>query len=289
MTAEFAAPALAGAVTAAAERLAAAGIEAARREAMLLMAHLLKSDIGIIYRENERRLSVDEHAAFDALVARRAAREPLSHITGRREFWSLEFRVSGDVLDPRPDSETLIEAVLDYCAAGFAPRHILDLGTGSGCLLLALLHELPEAEGTGVDLSEAALIVARENAERLSLARRATFIRSHWGEALAGTFDLIVSNPPYIPAAEIASLQPEVRDYEPHLALIGGADGLDCYRAIIADARRLLRPDGIIIFEAGAGQAPDVGRLLTEAGLRDVRFFRDIAGIERCIAAIDRK
>src|SRR5690606_28164888 len=134
---------------------------------MLLMAHLLKSDIGIIYRENERRLSADEQAAFDALIARRAAREPLSHITGRREFWSLEFLVSGDVLDPRPDSETLIEAALSYRDGGMQLRRLLDLGTGSGCLLLTLLHELPEASGIGVDVSDAALAIANENARRL--------------------------------------------------------------------------------------------------------------------------
>lgn len=280
---------LAAAVAAATETLAAAGIEGARREAMLLLAYLLKSDISIIYRENERRLSADEQAAFDALIARRAAREPLSHITGRREFWSLEFLVSGDVLDPRPDSETLIEAALSYRDGGMQLRRLLDLGTGSGCLLLTLLHELPEASGIGVDVSDAALAIANENARRLGLAERAAFVRGDWAAAIEGSFDLIVSNPPYIPVGEIVTLQPEVRDYEPHLALDGGADGLDCYRAILRDVPRLLPPGGLVLFEVGAGQAGDVGQLMVEAGLGDIRTFRDIAGIERCIAAINCK
>ncbi|MAL78429.1 MAG: protein-(glutamine-N5) methyltransferase, release factor-specific [Sneathiella sp.] len=289
MKAEPVNPRLAAVVASASRRLAEADIENARRDAMLLMAHLLESDIGIVYREGERELSVNQQAAYEAMIRRRAAREPISHITGHREFWSLDFLVSADVLDPRADSETLIEAALEHVKNGYAPHLILDLGTGSGCLLLALLHELPEATGVGVDVSEAALLLAQKNAVRLGLAERARFIKSSWGEKVTESFDLVISNPPYIPASHIATLQPEVREYDPRLALVGGDDGLDCYRAILADIGRLLRPDGLLLFEVGAGQAPEVGRLMGQSGLCNVRFYRDLAGIERCIAAISGK
>ncbi len=277
--------ALRPAVLAATEILDRAGVENAKRDAGLILAHVFKDDIGILYREPDRCLSATEKAEFDALVARRACREPLSHLTGHREFWSLDFLVTSDVLDPRPDSETLIEAVLKLRAQGFQPQRILDLGTGSGCLLLALLSEFPDASGIGVDASEPALAVARRNAERLQLANRAGFRLGNWGDGVMEQFDLVISNPPYIPSADKSMLQPEVSEFEPHSALFGGEDGLDCYREILAQIHILLRPGGLLVLEVGIEQAPLVGELVVNAGFVAPEYHKDIAGIERCVMA----
>ena len=262
-----------------------AGVADAIRDASLLMAHVLKVDVGFLYREPDHSLTEREQQKFWELVNRRAAREPLSHLTGHREFWSLDFRVSGDVLDPRPDSETLIEAVIASTKEGDAPQSVLDLGTGSGCLLLAILTELPAATGVGVDVSKAALRMAADNANRLGMENRTEFHQGSWDIDLDRKFDLVISNPPYIPTADIDELQTEVREYEPHLALDGGQDGLDCYRAILANIRNLLRLGGQLVFEVGIGQALDVGQLMEEAGFHSPAFHKDIAGVERCVSA----
>ncbi len=215
------------ALTDATAKLTAAGIDDGRREARLLLAHALRLDTAAIFSRPERPLSVAEADAIAALLDRRAAREPLSRIVGMREFWSLPFRLTPDTLDPRPDSETLVQAVLDEIPDHAAPRRILDLGTGSGCLLLALLSELPQAWGLGIDLNPGAARAAADNAFALGLNGRSAFVAGDWGQALDTRFDVILANPPYIPASEIDGLDPEVKHWDPSLALAGGKDGLD--------------------------------------------------------------
>jgi len=274
-------PTIGACVEEGARRLAAAGIEESRREARLILAHALSADIARVIGYPEQ--PVPDPAAYEALIERRAAREPLSHLTGIREFWSLEFEVGPAVLDPRPDSETLIAAALDAVPDGDAPLSLLDFGAGSGCLLLALLSELPNATGLGVDRSEEALAVARRNAQRLGLAGRARFAAGDWGAGLDGAFDIIVSNPPYIPAGDIPALQPEVARYEPLAALDGGADGLDSYRILAPQIARLRAPGGIVLLEFGQGQGPAVAEIMRASGLKNHVFYPDLAGIDRCI------
>jgi release factor glutamine methyltransferase len=208
----------------------------------------------------------------------------MSHILGRREFWSLEFQVTPDVLTPRPDSETLIEAVLDRIKDRSRGVRIADLGVGSGCLLLALLNELPNATGLGIDRSPAALVVARENAKQLGLAARAEWREGDWLHGVSERFDVIVSNPPYIASGTLAALEPELR-YEPRAALDGGLDGLDAYRTSAPMLAAALSADGIVALEIGHDQGDAVAAILEQAGL-DVRARRaDLSGRERCLVA----
>jgi release factor glutamine methyltransferase len=220
------------------------------------------------------------------MVARRLGREPVSRILGRRGFWTLDLALGPATLDPRPDSETVVEAVLAALPEPRAPLRLLDFGTGSGCLLLALLVELPTATGLGIDRSLAALEIARANARAAGLAGRAAFVQADWGGPLAGRFEVIVTNPPYIPSGDIAGLQPEVADFDPRLALDGGDDGLDCYRALVPDIARLLAPGGVAALEVGRGQAAAVGAMLTAAGLESLGARRDLGGVERCVTAL---
>jgi release factor glutamine methyltransferase len=251
-----------------------------RREARLVVAAALGLDPAALLGWPERRIGAAAHARAMALVRRRAAGEPLSRLRGAREFWSLDFALSPETLDPRPESETLVAAALDAVPDRAARLRLLDLGTGTGCLLLALLSELPNAWGAGVDRAAGAAATARANAAALGLAGRAAFIVGDWGEALRGGFDLVVSNPPYIPSADIPALAPEVR-HDPLRALDGGADGLDAYRALAPALARLLR--GTALVELGTGQAPAAARIMRGAGL-DVRGIRpDLAGIDRCL------
>jgi release factor glutamine methyltransferase len=268
---------------AASAQITAAGIEDATREARLLMMEATGLDRAAIFVHPERALDAAATARFRALVARRARREPMAHILGRREFWSLTFKVTADTLDPRPDSEMLVQAVLDQIPDRSAPLRLVDFGTGTGCLLLALVHELPAAKGLGVDISEKALSVARANAAALSLDLRAAFHHGNWDDGLDPTFDVLISNPPYIPGGEIAALQPEVAQYEPRLALDGGADGLCAYRRLAPAAVRLLTPGGLAAFEIGAGQNDSVVRIMEAAGLRHIATANDLAGIPRCL------
>ncbi|MEO5335877.1 MAG: peptide chain release factor N(5)-glutamine methyltransferase [Magnetospirillum sp. WYHS-4] len=266
-------------------RLAAAGIDNPRLEARLLVAAATGMLPTALFAHPEIPLGPGPAEALAALAGRRTAREPMSHILGQREFWGLPIRVSADTLTPRPDSETLIEAVLAWLKGRKAEAlRLLDLGTGSGCLLLALLHELPRADGLGIDASPDALAVARGNGEALGLADRATFQEGNWGQGREGPFDVIVSNPPYIPTADIAGLMPEVRDHEPRRALDGGPDGLDAYRALLPDAVRLLARGGGLFLEVGAGQADTVATLGKALGLRLLEVRNDLAGISRCVA-----
>ena len=257
-----------------AQRLAAAGIDEPRRELRRLQA--AAGGEASLAGWPERL-----HPRLEALAARRAAREPLSRIVGRREFWSRSFWLAPETFDPRPDSETAVEAAL---AALPRFRTVLDLGTGSGCLLAALLAERPGAWGLGIDRSPGACRAARRNLAGLPAAVAA----GDWGSAAAGRFDLVVSNPPYIPSADIAALMPEVRDHDPRLALDGGADGLDAYRAILRDLQRLLAPGGAAVLELGCGQAEAVAALAGAQGFRVQDIRADLGGIPRAMALRSR-
>jgi release factor glutamine methyltransferase len=264
-------------------RLGAAGISDARREARLLVAEALGWDAARVLGFPESAMTAAAGKRLDELIARRSAREPVSRILGYREFWSLRFEISADTLDPRPDSETLIEAVLAALDDRERAYRVLDFGTGSGCLLLALLSELPNATGTGVDLAEGALEVARRNAAVLGLGSRAQFVCGRWGDSLSSHWDVILANPPYIPSPALPTLTPEVVLYEPELALDGGMDGLEAYRALAPVMARLLAPTGIAALEVGAGQAPVVAAIMGRAGLALRAVRHDLSGVDRCL------
>jgi release factor glutamine methyltransferase len=250
-----------------------------RLEARLLLAHALGLTQNDLIREPGHKVDV---TAFEILLARRSAREPLALIVGHREFWSLEFRVSPATLIPRPDSETLVEAALDVFANRPPPQKIIDLGTGTGCLLLALLKEFQSASGIGLDLSPDAAALAKENAARLGFTGRSAFIVGDWTNPLSGRFDLIVSNPPYIPGADIEFLMPEVARHEPRRALDGGTDGYDAYRTIVSGLKHHLAPNGAAILELGIGQATYVADLARKSGLTASSRL-DLAEIPRAI------
>ena len=267
----------------AAKALEAAGVEAARREARLLLAEALGMPQSAVFAQPERPLSQSEVASAERLLSRRLAGEPLSRIRGKREFWSLEFTISPDTLDPRPDSEVLVESVLAALPDRAAPLRILDLGTGSGCLLLALLSELPNARGLGVDCSAAALDTARANAQSLGLASRVEFRKGNWAQGLEGGWDAVISNPPYIASVEVEQLEDAVRLYDPPAALDGGDDGLDAYRAILPDIRRLLKPGGLLALEMGWQQEAALRKLLGQQGFEGVQCHLDLGGRARCL------
>lgn len=267
--------------------LQAAGIEAPAREARLLLGAAAQVTPTIMIGFPER--SVDPAAAenYRLLLARRVRREPISHLLGRREFWSRPFIVTRDVLDPRPDSEVLISAVLQALSDGRRDYQILDFGTGSGCLLLTLLAELPLARGWGVDLSSAALEIAQRNGAALNLTNRVAWRQGSWDAALLDkdpkAFDIIVSNPPYVRHDDIAALAPEVAEYEPHLALDGGVDGLTAYQTLAPIIVQYLAPRGLAAFEIGLDQAEAVRALMLAAGLEDGGSAFDLAQRERCL------
>jgi release factor glutamine methyltransferase len=253
--------------------------ETPRLDAELLLAHLLGCDrLELLARP--RPVPDEALARFRTLLARRRAHEPVAYLVGRREFWSLDLEVTPDVLIPRPDSETLIEAARE-ALAGRPPGRILDLGTGSGALLLAALSLWPAATGLGVDRSAAALAVARRNARRLGLEPRAGFREGDWGRGLDGPFDLVLANPPYVPDG--AALAFDVRGFEPHGALFAGHDGLDAMRRLLPDVARLTAPGGVALIEFGEGQAGDVLALGAQAGL-DGAVHQDLGGRPRCVA-----
>ena len=279
------------AVETATGRLAAAGIEAPRRDARLLICRLLGGGAELLLAHPDRVLSDDEMRAVESAMERRVRREPVSRILGRREFWSLEFLLDADTLDPRPDSETLVEAVLNWVGPERKRAfRILDLGCGSGCLLLALLSELPGARGLGIDIAPGAVAASARNARHLDLAERATFETGSWSAGPApgagrAPWDIVISNPPYIPSGEIAGLAPEVAGYDPHLALDGGGDGLTAYRRLIPLAAGGLKTAGLLALEVGAGQAAAVSALLRKADCPTIWTARDLSGIERCVLA----
>ncbi|MCC6781186.1 MAG: peptide chain release factor N(5)-glutamine methyltransferase [Hyphomicrobiales bacterium] len=267
-----------------AQELRRHGLDTPELDARLLLGHALGLDHAGLVSQADRTLSPSEAAAIAAVAARRRAHEPVARILGRKEFWGLAFSLTPDTLVPRPQTETVVEAALAALTPRRnAPLRIADLGTGSGALLLALLHELPNATGIGTDISRDAISCASANARALGLAARARFVVCDYGQALAGGLDLIVSNPPYIPRAEIETLEPEVRTFDPRRALDGGPDGLDGYRAIAADAARLLADAGILIVELGFGQAAAAGAVFAAHGLAPSPPQPDLEGTPRAL------
>lgn len=263
--------------------LAAAGIAEAALDARCLVALATGADAAGLALRPETPLGPEGAALLGMVLQRRLAREPVGRIMGEREFWGLPFRLSPGTLEPRPDTEAVVEAALAAVPDRAAPRRILDLGTGSGCLLVALLSEWPQAFGIGTDRSLDAVRTARFNADRNGVGPRAAFMVGDWAAALGAPFDVVVSNPPYIPAPDIAGLAPEVSRHDPRAALDGGPDGLAAYRTIVADLPRLLRPGGIAVFEIGHDQAAGVGDLVAGCGLRLLRVRRDLAGRDRAL------
>jgi release factor glutamine methyltransferase len=272
-----------------AARLREAGVDTAELDARLLVCHACAMSHETFVASPRRPLEASERVELERLVRRRCAREPVSRIIGRREFWGLEFAIGSGTLDPRPDTETLVAAALELVKQrGMSrPLRILDLGTGSGCILVSLLRELPHATGVGVDINRAALALARGNALAHGCAGRASFVCTSWADGLASEFDLVVANPPYIRTGDLGQLQPEVRLYDPPCALDGGTDGLDAYRQIVYYARDVCAQGGWLVFEIGDGQDDQVAGLMAADGAFaacEVRRWRDLAGKVRCIA-----
>jgi release factor glutamine methyltransferase len=269
--------------------LKAASIDSPQQDARLLLGVALGRDEAVL--PHESILFGDmEKALLETLVARRIAREPISRIRGWREFWSLRFALSSATLDPRPDSEIIVATAIAAAKAQLVAdpekqTKLLDLGTGSGCLLLACLSELPNATGLGLDISQDALTSARDNAKALGLAGQSRFHQHSFMDDMShfGAFDIVLCNPPYIPAAEITALEPEVASYEPMRALDGGVDGLDCWRGIMAVVPFCLAADGCLVVEIGAGQQDDVIALAEKANMIFVESHKDLAGITRCL------
>ncbi|MEM6902581.1 MAG: peptide chain release factor N(5)-glutamine methyltransferase [Pseudomonadota bacterium] len=283
---EVPADSLEGVLRAATKQLKNAGIPAARGDARILIASSLGLNRTALFVQGERVLTEAEQAAIGPLIDRRAKREPVARILGEREFWGLNFKLSAATLEPRPDSELLVEAILgEIMPRDLAAIRILDLGTGTGCLLLSLLSELPQATGIGLDLASEAVDQASANAADLGMMDRAKFMVSDWDAALPEDerFDVVVSNPPYIPASMIERLTPEVKDYDPHLALDGGEDGLEAYRQLGPVLGRRLAALGIGAIEIGFDQGKSVPACLTEAGLITQTPLSDLAGHPRCV------
>jgi release factor glutamine methyltransferase len=262
------------------KQLEAAGIAGAGLDARLLLLEATGLTHAELIMRDTEKLSSDSLQKFQTMLQRRGAHEPVSRILGRREFFGRPFKVTPDVLDPRADSEALIELCLRHKKSD---AKILDLGTGSGILLLTLLAEWPDATGTASDISLKALDVAQQNAEALGLVDRCQFAQSNWYEAVANTFDFIVSNPPYIIHGDIAGLSPDVRDHDPHLALSGGTDGLDAYRAIANGAAKNLSENGLIAIEIGAGQAPDITAIFAQNQFQKIDQQSDLGGHLRAL------
>lgn len=268
------------------EALQEAGIEEAALDARLLLEYVCGTDRNTLLAHGEREVSEEEYGRYRELIGKRASRIPLQHLTGEQDFMGLTFLVNKDVLVPRQDTEVLVEEVMQNLHDGM---RILDLCTGSGCILLSLLHYSNDCTGVGVDLSAEALAVARENYERLRIERpemEALFLEGDLFAALStggGRFDIIVSNPPYIETNVMSTLMPEVREYEPRIALDGGADGLVFYRRIAQEAGRHLNGGGMLFFEIGCEQADAVREIMEEAGFREIQVVKDFAGLDRVV------
>jgi release factor glutamine methyltransferase len=267
----------------AAERLTECGVEDARDEARRLLAAAGPLSATELITRLQDDQPADEAKRFSALIERRVSREPLSHILGTVGFWTLDLEVTAQVLTPRADTETIIQTALDAVSDRAAPLRILDIGTGSGAIVLALLSETPKASGLATDISPAALEVARRNADRNGLSQRVAFRQTSWADGVEGPFDLVVSNPPYIASAVIETLEPEVRDYEPHLALDGGVEGLDPYPHLLAEAQRLLAPVGRAVFEIGYDQGAATLELARAGGAKFASLHQDLAGHDRAL------
>lgn len=273
--------AIAHQLAAAREKLAPVAGANAALEARLLAAHAwrMSPEELVFYGQDARDV-----AALGCLIERRLRHEPVAQIVGEKHFWRDAFAVSRDVLTPRADSETIIETLLRLRPDHAAPLRVLDLGTGSGCLVLSALREYANASAVAVDASPAALAVATQNAAALGLASRVEMLHSDWCSKLAGRFDVILSNPPYIPTADIAALDADVNVYEPMSALDGGADGRDCYRALTQQLLQHANPNALLLFEVGIGQAEDVATIGVNAGWKLLEITNDLAGIPRVVA-----
>ncbi|RCK21867.1 modification methylase HemK [Thalassospira profundimaris] len=266
-----------------------AGIENARMDVRILLARAAGVDGGRISAWPEDEVAADKEALFRDMIARRSGHEPVGRILGERDFWRHTFKLAPETLEPRPDSETLVEWAIDFVEDNDAPR-IVDFGTGTGCLLLSTIGDLPGSSGIGLDISEGAVACARENARALDLDGQVEFRVSDWDSALddrerADGFDLVISNPPYITRDEMETLSPEVQKFDPRIALTDEGDGLAAYRVLSQVAFDLAKPGGFVIFEIGRGQEKDVGQLLVEAGFVGVEYREDLGGIVRCVAA----
>ncbi len=262
--------------------LKAAGVDDPGLEARMLCRDVLGAGDGDILTGADISATAEQQETLNAIIARRARGEPLSRILGWREFWGLRFQLSPDTLDPRPDTEILVQTALTRFT-GNPPKRILDIGTGTGCILISLLHEWPDATGVGTDLSAGALETARENARLNGIGNRARFVETRWTAGVEGPFDLIVSNPPYIAGGVIPNLDGNVRNHDPILALDGGADGLDAYRAILTEIKPLLSPGGIALFEVGFDQGDSVPRLVEDSGATPVAVIPDSGGNPRVV------
>jgi len=262
-----------------------AGLDTPELDASLLIQDVLRMSPEKLLLDSNKLVTDFESKKLANAMQRRILREPVSRIIGSRAFWKSEFKITPETLDPRPDSETLIESVLSI-ANKEAPLTILDMGTGSGCLLLSLLQELPQATGIGIDISAEAVQVAMQNAETLNLSKRVSFKIINWTKMTSeSTFDLVISNPPYIPESDISTLEPEVRQHDPILALSGGTDGLDCYREIATLLPCLLTETGYAFLEIGATQARTVKDILAKQNVHVLKIIQDIAGHNRCVIA----
>ncbi|HEV7698686.1 MAG TPA: peptide chain release factor N(5)-glutamine methyltransferase [Pyrinomonadaceae bacterium] len=275
---------IADAIAAAAIKLADAGVAEPRREAASLMAFTLGRPSAFLIAHPEYELMAEESAAFEAFIARRASREPFQCITGRQEFWRLEFDVVPGVLIPRPETEILVEAAVNVISSHHEPRFI-EAGVGSGCISVSILHSVPAARAIATDVSISALQLAAQNALKHGVAARLKLREADLFAGVEGSFDLIVSNPPYIPDGDIGGLQAEVRDFEPIGALAGGRDGLDIIRLIVADSCHLLRPGGVLIMEIGEGQAAAVKGLFEPRVWQTPKFLADLQAIDRVVIA----
>jgi release factor glutamine methyltransferase len=271
----------------AARRLREAGLDNARLDARLLLAHALNQSASEVI-DPAREFGGAQRERFAAMLRRRLAREPLAYIVGHKEFWSLDFEVGPGALIPRPESETIIEELIRLVPDRNTPLELLDLGTGTGCLLLAALTEYPRARGTGIDASEEALIWARRNVAKLGLETRCSLSLADWGRIIEGSYDAILANPPYIRSGDIAALAPEVSRYEPVPALDGGPDGLAAYREVAARIAPLLKPDGVLLGEIGEGQGTQVASILAAAGIGTAKIVEDLARIPRCVVGRPR-
>lgn len=272
--------------TAARKRLEAAGVDGPVIDARLLVEAAAEATRVDIIAEPQRPLTPAQEATLEALVTRREQREPVSHILGRKGFWTIMLRVTGDVLTPRPDTETVVDLALKTFPVG-SVFTLLDLGVGSGAIALAVLSERPGARGVGIDVSEAALAVARENVSLLGLDQRMSLERGDWTEGQAdAAYDLVVANPPYIPSSDIEGLQPEVARFEPRLALDGGPDGLDAYRRLAPEILRVLKPGGRFLVEIGYDQSEAVEKLFKAAGAEDVATIKDLSNKDRVVMGV---
>jgi release factor glutamine methyltransferase len=269
--------------------LAQAKIENYQLDARILLEHATGLSKEMIIMSPEQNLSPAQLEIFEQLIKRRAMREPVSHLIGRREFFGRDFLVNKHVLDPRPDSETLISAIIAVVSDPQACLNILDLGTGSGCLLLTTLLEFPQSRGLGIDISAEAIAVAKINSMKLGLGKRSSFVVNCWGEDVNDQFDIIISNPPYIENLAVTKLEPEVVLYEPHLALLGGESGLDCYFQIASDIAKLLSHSGYAVIECGQGQEKEITNIFAAVNLKAVNYSADLSGTIRCITFVKNK